>query len=493
MVPGFIEAHSHFSQIALLFSHNYLGFYDYPGFEGKMMPGSKTKAIAFQHLQEAEKKLTDPNLPLIGWGYDPIFLEGQEFTAAELDKISTSRPIFVLNASGHIAYVNTYLLNKAGYNAQTNIPGVEKDKNQQPTGALKELSAMLPVFGIISANADTPAQMEKNFQLTSDLARRVGLTTLSDMYYMWSLEDNLTSLYRKSTDSPTFPVRVVLVYGGDYLLKSQGGGEQAVNYLQKAVALNTNKLKFGAVKFLSDGSIQGFTARLNWPGYFNGAPNGIFNTTTAEMKEYALPFWKAGVPIHVHVNGNEAIDSLLDTLGYLQQVAPRKDPLFVFEHNQMANPDQFARIAALGGSTNLFSNQIYYWGDQHKALTMGPDRADRMDDAPEAKRVDLRYSLHSDSPITPLGPLHVLWSAVNRTTASGKTLGKSEGISVEDGLRALTLNAAHLLQLEDEIGSITVGKRADFTVLKEDPLTIDPHKLKDIPIVATIQDGSVYK
>jgi predicted amidohydrolase YtcJ len=247
------------------------------------------------------------------------------------------------------------------------------------------------------------------------------------------------------------------------------------------------------VKFISDGSIQGFTARLNWPGYFNGAPNGIFNSNAAQLKVAALPFWKAGIPIHIHTNGSEASDAVLETLAYFQQVAPQKDPLFVVEHNQMSNPDQFARLQALGGSTNLFVNQIYFWGDQHKALTMGPDRAERMDDVAQAKRAGLVYSLHTDCPITPLQPLHTLWSAVNRTTASGKVLGPAERISVEDGLRAITLSAARLLDLDNELGSITVGKRADFTILKQDPLSVAPDKIKDIPVVGTIQDGKVYK
>jgi len=182
LVPGFIEAHSHFSQIAMFFSHTYLGYFDYPGFNNEKMPGSKTKELALKRLQEAGAKLTDPNQPLIAWGYDPIYLGGQEITADELDKISSSRPVFVLNASGHIAYVNNFLLNKAGYNSKTTLTGVVKDKNDKPTGTLKELAAILPVLALISAQAAPPEQLEKNFQQTADLARRAGLTTLTDLY-----------------------------------------------------------------------------------------------------------------------------------------------------------------------------------------------------------------------------------------------------------------------------------------------------------------------
>ena len=263
-------------------------------------------------------------------------------------------------------------------------------------------------------------------------------------------------------------------------------------HINELIKLNNNKLHFGGVKFISDGSIQGFTSRLNWPGYFNGAPNGIYNILPAELSKIALPFWQAGFPIHVHVNGNEATDSGLDTLAYLQNTSPRKN-IYVLEHDQMSSPEQFQRAKKLGAYVNLFSNHVYYWGDQHYTTLLGPDRANRIDNAAEAKRAGLIYSLHTDSPVTPLGPLHSMWAAVNRTTVSGRVLGANARISAEDALRAVTINAAYLLGLEDEIGSIEIGKKADFTVLASDPLTVPSNSIKDIKVVATVQNGVVFK
>jgi predicted amidohydrolase YtcJ len=135
---------------------------------------------------------------------------------------------------------------------------------------------------------------------------------------------------------------------------------------------------------------------------------------------------------------------------------------------------------------------VYSWGDQHRALTMGPERAERMDAAASALRLGVNYSIHSDAPVTHLGPLFTAWCAVNRITSSGQVLGAGECISVSDALHAITIGAAYTLKLDGEIGSIETGKKADFTILEDDPLSVAPEALKDIPIWGTVIGGRVF-
>ena len=141
---------------------------------------------------------------------------------------------------------------------------------------------------------------------------------------------------------------------------------------------------------------------------------------------------------------------------------------------------------------NLFPNHHFYWGDQHYAITVGPERAERMNACATALAAGVPLAIHSDAPVTPLGPLFTAWAAVNRRTASGRVLGESERISVADALRTITLGAAYTLKLDGEIGSIEVGKRADFAVLEEDPRAVDPAALKDVPVWGTVQGGRVF-
>ncbi|MDQ6639917.1 MAG: amidohydrolase family protein, partial [Pseudomonadota bacterium] len=159
------------------------------------------------------------------------------------------------------------------------------------------------------------------------------------------------------------------------------------------------------------------------------------------------------------------------------------------QHCQMADAAQFGRMARLGICANLFANHIYYWGDAHHELTMGPDRAERMDACATALRHGVPLAIHSDAPITPLGPLFTAWCAVNRQTSSGRVLGASERIGVADALRAITLGAAYTLGLDDRIGSIEVGKFADFCVLDDDPAAAAPEALKDLRVAGTVLGG----
>jgi predicted amidohydrolase YtcJ len=142
---------------------------------------------------------------------------------------------------------------------------------------------------------------------------------------------------------------------------------------------------------------------------------------------------------------------------------------------------------------NFFANHHFYWGDAHYDMTLGPDRAQRMNPCRSAQAIGVPYTIHSDAPVTPLGPLHVAWCAVNRLTASGRLLGDYERIDVHSALRAVTLGAAHTLHLEGEIGSIETGKRADFAVLDHDPLAIAPERLKDVTVWGTVQGGRVFE
>ena len=131
-------------------------------------------------------------------------------------------------------------------------------------------------------------------------------------------------------------------------------------------------------------------------------------------------------------------------------------------------------------------------GDQHYEVTVGPERAERMNACATALRTGVPLAIHSDAPVTPLGPLFTAWCAINRRTASGRTLGENERIGIDDALRTITLGAAYTLKLDSEIGSIESGKRADFAVLEEDPTSIGGDRLKDVVIWGTVQGGRIF-
>ena len=183
----------------------------------------------------------------------------------------------------------------------------------------------------------------------------------------------------------------------------------------------------------------------------------------------------------------------LDMMEAALKACPTSDHRYTLQHCQLADAAQFRRMKALGLGVNLFANHHFYWGDQHRSVTVGPERAERMNACRSALDEGVPFSVHSDAPITPLAPLFTAWCAVNRLTASGRVLGAHQRIGVMDALRAITLGAAWTLKLDGEVGSIECGKRADFAVLEDDPTTVDPAALKDVRVWGTVQGGRVFQ
>ena len=209
-----------------------------------------------------------------------------------------------------------------------------------------------------------------------------------------------------------------------------------------------------------------------------------------EIYELAL---ENGLQVHTHTNGDEATDLALDMAERALTKHPTPDHRYTLQHCQLADAAQFRRIAALGMCVNLFANHHYYWGDEHYRLTVGPERAERMNACRTALESGVPMAIHSDAPITPLGPLFTAWCAVNRLTVSGRVQGEWERISVEDALYAITLGAAYTLKLDGEVGSIEAGKHADFAVLEDDPTEIGGENLKDVRVWGTVQGGRVFE
>ena len=199
-----------------------------------------------------------------------------------------------------------------------------------------------------------------------------------------------------------------------------------------------------------------------------------------------------GVQVHTHTNGDEATELVLDCVEAALGKHHRPDHRFTLQHCQLADAAQFRRMRALGMCVNLFPNHHFYWGDQHYSTTVGPERAERMNACATALANDVPMAIHSDAPVTPLGPLFTAWCAMQRRTASGRVLGEHERIGLDDARRTITLGAAYTLKLDGEIGSIEVGKRADFAVLEQDPYDVDEAKLAEIEVWGTVQGGRVF-
>lgn len=481
LMPGFVEGHAHMMAGAM-WRYAYAGYHDRIDPDGTLWPGLTDLDAVIGGLRDYAGVLT-PEEPLVGWGFDPIFLDAERLSRRHLDLIDAERPIAIIYSNFHLMCVNSAALDLVGYDETTNAEGVIKDDSGKPTGELQEMAAMFPIMRRLGIDFRGLSQEEGAIRAYAQVARRAGVTTVTDLFSQ--MEDADLEVMLRVTGEAGFGLRIVPALGA--LEAPTAVAERA----RRIGLRSTDRLRLGAVKLMTDGAIQGWTARVRSPGYVGGQPNGIWNTAPEQIHALVMELHRTGVQMHVHVNGDEAAEVTLDAMEAALRAHPWQGHRHVLQHCQMMDRDLYRRAAELGLCCNIFANHIYYFGDQHVALTIGRNRAERMDAVRTALDAGVPIAIHSDAPVTPMGPLFTAWCAVNRRTMSGEVLGEAQCIGVEEALFAITMGAAYTLKLDGEIGSISVGKRADFVALGQNPLEVDAMALKDVPVLGTVFGGQV--
>ncbi len=486
LMPGLIEGHAH-SMEGALWSFTYVGWFDRMDPDGKVWDGVKSVDDVVARLKEAEAALGGEDEPLLGWGLDPIYMDNVRMTRADLDRVSETRPVGVMHASGHILNVNTRGLELAGLlKPGQNHPGIPVGDDGLPTGELKSPEVMMPAGKHVGLDRSFLSSDPGALRNYARLCVRSGVTTSSDLGQQ--LDDDLLKMFLDVTGAEDYPVCMVA-----FRINFGLSPKELVDYAASLREQSTDRLELGRIKVIADGSIQGFSARIRWPGYYNGAENGLWYIAPDQLAEIYERALAAGVQVHTHTNGDEATQLAIETMETALRKAPDADHRFTLQHCQLASAAQFRKMARLGMCVNLFANHHFFWGDEHYNLTVGPERALRMNACNTALSEGVPMTIHSDAPVTPLGPLFTAWAAVNRRTASGRIQGAHECISVEQALHAITIGAAVTMKMDDVIGSIEVGKRADFAVLEEDPTQVAPEALKDISVWGTVQGGRIFE
>ncbi len=482
MLPGLVEAHAHASAGGI-WRYVYCGHYARTDPQGEVWPGVGSNAALIERLAAVEAEIESADTPLVGWGFDPNFIEGRRLDKTQLDQVSRTRAVVVLHSNFHLLTANSAALAQAGLAGGANIEGVVLGDDGLPNGELQEFAAMGPVMKAAGVEFSDLTNNAESIRTYAEVARLCGVTTVADL--LSDLHEGEVDMLLNVTGDARFPVRYVPIMNA-----MAGKPEEEA---RRAVALrnrSTDKLRLGHAKLFTDGAIQGFTAMLKPPGYFTGEDHGIWNMTPEHFREAMIALHRHGVKTHIHTNGDAASEFATDVIEEAMRMYPAADHRHTLEHVQMAGRAQFRRMRNLGICVNLFANHLYYFGDVHWTRTLGPDRASRMDACADALEIfGGDFGIHSDAPVTPMAPLFTAWCAVNRMTESGRRLGEAQRISVTDALHCITLGAAYVLKLDGEIGSIQTGKRADFCLLDDDPLTVSPEALKDIPVAGTVLGG----
>ena len=488
LMPGFIEAHGHPFLGGVLMSMPLLSHFDIANPYGEPFKGLETRQDALKKLKEYERAIADPNKLLIAWGFDSVAFGGH-LSKRDLDKISSTRPIIVWDASEHFAYLNSVAINQHNFTPAlaNKVNGVQVDSNGELNGQFLGTTAATLAVGDYLATQMQPQRSVKAMNFIVDLSAQGGITTQSELVLGVIDPDAEKKLYADYFNNPKTPMRLVAVSDIAGILKAKGS--DAVDYILKLQKEGTDKIIFNGVKSFSDDSFLGFGMMMSNPGYIDGR-HGLFINQGDSWVEQVLPFWKAGLQIHVHTNGNAGNDNTLALLAELQHRYPRFDHRFTFEHYGISTPAQARRVKALGGVVSINPYYVHYRGELNRDY-IGAERASLAARFRTLLDAGVPTTMHSDTPIGPPKPLEWAWIAVNRFGQSGKVLAPSERITTAEAMRMITIIAAYILGVDDRIGSIEPGKFADFTVLEQDPYKIAPENLRDVPVWGTIVGGLV--
>ena len=477
LLPGFIDAHGHISFHARVASLANVA-------SPPVGPAKNIDDLVQELKNYADSRKLVKGQWIIGMGYDDSLLAEQRHpTRNDLDAVSLSHPIMLMHVSGHLAAVNSKALVIANLNADSKDPegGIIRryPGTSEPNGVLEETAT----YAVRKFMTASDAPFEDIHQGILDYAR-YGITTAQD----GAASPEVVQLLQASAAYRKFPIDVVAYQIANERYLSEP------DLALPVLAAYENGFRVGGVKMVLDGSPQGKTAYLTKP--YEVQPHGQH----ADYRGYPImpaasvdalfdKFISADIPFLAHANGDAAADLFIQALAKSLKDKEAKDHRSVMIHAQTVRDDQLDDMAAMNVIPSYFSAHTFYWGDWHRDSVLGLRRGSRISPTASSLAKGITFTVHNDAPIVPPDVMRLVWATTNRLTRSGQVLGPNERISVEEALKAVTLNAAYQYFEEEHKGSIEVGKQADFVVLSENPLRVAKEDLLNIKVLQTIARG----
>lgn len=487
MLPGLIDPHSHVAITAA----KLWGANASPPPVGTVASHDDLKQVLKEYM--AERNI-QPGDWVFGMGYDDTTMSEQRHPDRDLlDEVSTDNPIIIAHISGHVMAANSQALDVAGIDTSTENPegGViqRRKGTKEPNGVFEETAMALLFGGVPMPGPDTVA--EKLADAVAHYARH-GITTAQDGAIKIPF---VADIFKTMGKEGRLPIDVV---GYPLFEVSE---EMLTGYVNDVIY--QDHFRLGGLKMVLDGSIQAYTAYLSRPYHVQPDIEAVEDGTYCgypmiesqeEVDSQVLAAYKNDWPLLCHTNGDAATDMLLTAVQKAENTYPGKDRRSVIIHAQTMREDQLDLAQKLGMIPSFFPAHVYYWGDRHRDLFLGPERGTRVDPLKSALDRGMVFTGHHDSPITPVNMMTVIWAAVNRVTSSGKKLGPEQCVPVMEALKMVTSYAAFQYFEEDQKGTLEPGKLADLVILSDNPLKVDPMAIKDIVVEETIKEGkSIYR
>ena len=486
IVPGFIEHHIHPFLSAITMNAEIISI------EGWDLPNNQSIAYRdrdsyMQRLSEIEENMKSDS-PLITWGFHHYF--HGDISREDLDRISKDRPILVMHRSYHEFILNTPALEYFDI-SQEFIESLDEEARAYADfdrGHFSE-QGMISVFPKLLRYLGKPEYLLSGLQLTEDYLHQNGVTMIANpgAWLIKSIQDakNLI-LGDENTPFRSFFIPSALILSEDHDVP------ELVEEAKKLLEWGGGKVEYlpNRIKLFADGAMYSQNMVLS-EGYLDGHQGAWLMQEGLYRSAFKL-FWDEGYQIHIHQNGDEALDLILDVLEENMANNPREDHRTTIVHFGISRADQMDRVKSLGAIISANPYYVTALSDLYSKKGLGPERALEMVRLGDVDRAGIRFGLHSDMPMAPGSPLVLMHAAVNRINFANEVAGPKQRVSPLAALKGVTLDAAYIMGLEDDYGSISEGKLANFTILSENPLSVNPQTIKDIEIKATIVEGKHY-
>jgi predicted amidohydrolase YtcJ len=468
LLPGLIDPHCHTLLASLIFELlDDVGYAKYP-----------TRAQLVTHLKEVAVS-TAKGQWVVGANFDNL-LQGGDFTRSELDTISTDHPVFVWYTNGHDACVNSEAFKAAGIAEDVGeLPGgghFGRGADGKLNGLVYEESAMLK-FAVHFLAKITPELAAKAVTHYCQHMGSVGNTMLHEP---GTVRSDWIEQFAKLSNALACRTSASVMFDdmkGLSPWRSLGLGA-------KGATVADSRFSLYGVKIVGDGSNQTETGAQTRP-YLNATAKGSPNFNAALLKQMVAEVKAFGLPVLIHCNGDYTVDIALDAIeaAYAGSSAYGVNRI---EHSTMARADQIVRMKKLNVQPSFLMNHVRFYGAAYRDQIFGAERAAFMDPAGACVKAGLPFTLHSDAPCSPPGPLALISTAVTRRSIiDNSVVGPDQAVSLDDAIRAVTIDAARQIGQGDRLGSLEKGKEADFTVLESDPYKISPDAIADIKVSET--------
>lgn len=492
IMPGLIDQHLHPLLGATTLVTEVIATEDWH-LPGRVYPAAATQSEYRQRLRDAERAMNGVDDWLFSWGYHRLW--HGDLDRRVLDGISPTRPIVVWQRSCHEWFLNSAAIAALGITAKSMA-------GHGPASAMVDVDAghwwesgMNLLMPALSPHFLTADRIAAGLRQMVVYLRRNGVTAFNEPGIMWDLEP--WQLYQDILGAADTPMTSTFLVDARSQADSGMNPADAVADAERQVAsaaVGKVRLLPKQVKLFADGAIISQLMQMRDP-YLgdDGRPDlchhGEWMMQPDTFRAFAQVYWKAGWQLHIHVNGDAALDLVLDTIEGCMAEHPRTDHRTVIVHFANSTEEQIDRIAAVGAIVSANSYYPVGFADKYAAHGLGPARADTMVRSASVLARGIPLSFHSDLPMGPADPLTLAWCGVNRITPGGRVAGPEQRISVHDALRAVTIEAAYSWRMENQLGSITPGKLANFTVLGDDPYAVEPERLNQIPVLGTVYEG----